>query len=227
MGIMKNIGKPEVRYQYKLVFKGSLIVSLLIMILAFKYFPKIERKSFDLEATQELFTVEDIQQTKQDYTPPPPPEKPSMIIQTISDAEIEDIEFGETELDFDQELSAPPPPPQQKQKIDIVEEESIYFVAVEEMPYPIGGINAIQQHIIYPEIAKRAGIEGKVFILAYVDEDGTVTKAEILKRIGGGCDEAAAKAVLQTKFSPGKQRGKPVKVKVMIPIRFELAEDSV
>lgn len=227
MGIMKNIGKPEVRYQYKLVFKVSLIVSLLTMILAFKYFPKIKRKSFDLEATQEIFTVEDIQQTKQDYTPPPPPEKPSMIIQKISDAEIEDIEFGETELDFDQELSVPPPPPQQKQKIDIVKEESINFVAVEEMPYPIGGINAIQQHIVYPEIAKRAGIEGKVFILAYVDEDGTVTKAEILKGIGGGCDEAAAKAVLQTKFSPGKQRGKPVKVKVMIPIRFELAEDSV
>ena len=51
MGIMKNIGKPEVRYQYKLVFKLGLIASLLIMILAFKYFPNIERKSFDLEAT--------------------------------------------------------------------------------------------------------------------------------------------------------------------------------
>lgn len=224
MGLMKTIGKPEVRYRYKLVLKVSLILSLMIMILAFKYFPKIEKDRISLETPQELFTVEDIQQTKQENRPPPPPEKPPVIIEATLLNEVNDIEIGDTEINFDAELSAPPPPPRQEQTKTIIEEETIYFVAVEEMPYPIGGINAIQQRIIYPEIAKRAGVEGKVFLLAYVDEEGNVTKAEVLKGIGGGCDEAAANAVLQTKFSPGKQRGKPVKVKVMIPIRFELSE---
>lgn len=224
MGLIKNKGKPEVRYRYKLVFKVSLILSLMIMILAFKYFPKIEKESINFETPQELFTVEDIQQTKQENRPPPPPEKPSLIIEAALLSDVLDIELGDTEINFDEELSAPPPPPRQEQTKTIIDEEQIYFVAVEEMPYPIGGINAIQQRIIYPEIAKRAGVEGKVFLLAYVDEEGNVTKAEVLKGIGGGCDEAAANAVLQTKFSPGKQRGKPVKVKVMIPIRFELSE---
>ena len=106
----------------------------------------------------------------------------------------------------------------------VVEEEKAptYFVAVEEMPEPIGGIKGIQEKITYPEIAKRAGVEGKVYILAFVDESGNVTKAQILKGIGAGCDEAARDAVLQTKFKPGKQRGTPVKVQVSIPIVFKL-----
>jgi len=224
MGLLKNIGKPENRYHYKLVFKCSVIASLLLFILAFKFFPHIEKSTIQYDAPQELFTVEDIQQTKQDYTPPPPPEKPPMIIQAISDDDLEDIEFGETEINFDQELSAPPPPP--KEEIKVVEEEPVYFVAVEEMPFPIGGVQAILSLVVYPEIARRAGIEGKVYVLAYVNEEGTVTKTEILKGIGGGCDEAAEYAVKHTKFSPGKQRGKPVKVKVMVPVVFRLDAGS-
>jgi periplasmic protein TonB len=90
------------------------------------------------------------------------------------------------------------------------------------MPEPIGGIKAIQEKITYPEIAKRAGVEGKVYILAFVDENGNVTKANVLKGIGAGCDEAARDAVLGTKFKPGKQRGTPVKVQVSIPVVFKL-----
>jgi len=86
----------------------------------------------------------------------------------------------------------------------------------------VGGIKGIQEKIVYPEIAKRAGVEGKVYVLAFVDETGTVTKAQVLKGIGAGCDEAALDAVLKTKFKPGKQRGKPVKVQVSIPIIFKL-----
>lgn len=109
-----------------------------------------------------------------------------------------------------------------EEKVVEKEEAPTYFVAVEDMPEPIGGIKAIQERISYPEIAKRAGVEGKVYILAFVNENGDVTKAQILKGIGAGCDEAARDAVLQTKFKPGKQRGVPVKVQVSIPIVFKL-----
>lgn len=102
------------------------------------------------------------------------------------------------------------------------EEAPKYFVAVEEMPEPIGGIQAIQSKIVYPEIAKRAGVEGRVYILAFVNEHGNVTKAEVIKGLGAGLDEAALDAVKQTKFKPGKQRGVPVKVQVSIPIIFKL-----
>ncbi len=106
--------------------------------------------------------------------------------------------------------------------LDLNGEKDIYFVAVEEMPEPIGGIQSIQSKIKYPEIAKRAGIEGKVYVLAFINETGDVTDAKIIKGIGAGCDETAIDAIKQTKFTPGKQRGKPVKTQVSIPIVFKL-----
>jgi protein TonB len=207
----------DLRLKYKRTFEISLIIALAIMIVAFKFFPDVASGGEQLEDTQELFTVEDIQQTKQENRPPPPP-KPPIPIEAPSDDVLEDIEIGDTEIDFEEELEAPPPPKEEKK----VEEEPTYFVAVEEMPEPIGGIKAIQEKINYPEIAKRAGVEGKVYILAFVDESGNVTKANILKGIGAGCDEAALNAVLKTKFKPGKQRGKPVNVQVSIPVIFKL-----
>lgn len=92
----------------------------------------------------------------------------------------------------------------------------------DKMPEPIGGIKAIQKKIHYPEIAKRAGIEGKVFIRADIDKEGNVTKTEVLKKLGHGLDEAAVKAVSQTKFKPAKKNNKEVEAQVVIPILFKL-----
>jgi periplasmic protein TonB len=215
---LKKYPKADLRGKYKRVFELSLIISLAFLIIAFKFFPVLEGAQVDLDGPQELFTVEDILHTKQEERPPPPP-KPPIPIEAPSDDVLEDIEIGSTEIDFQAQIEAPPPPPKETKHI---EEEPTYFVAVEEMPEPIGGIAAIQSKIVYPEIAKRAGVEGRVHVLAFVDENGNVTKAQILKGLGAGLDEAAVKAVQQTKFKPGKQRGKPVKVQVAIPIIFRL-----
>ncbi|MFA3783323.1 energy transducer TonB [Melioribacteraceae bacterium 4301-Me] len=100
--------------------------------------------------------------------------------------------------------------------------EKDYLFAAEQMPSPIGGIAEIAKKIVYPEAAKQAGIEGKVFVKAYVDEKGNVVKAEIIKGIGYGCDEAAINAVNNTKFTPGVKDGKPVKTQVAVPILFKI-----
>ena len=100
--------------------------------------------------------------------------------------------------------------------------DDVYFVAVEHMPSPIGGVAGIQKRISYPEKARKAGIQGRVFVKAFIDEKGNVVKTEIIKGIGGGCDEVAQNAVKQTKFIPGRQRGKAVKVQVSVPILFKM-----
>jgi protein TonB len=102
-----------------------------------------------------------------------------------------------------------------------VEEEPAFFVAVEEMPELIGGIKGLQSKIAYPEIAKRVGIEGKVIVQAIVDESGNVISVSTIKGIGSGCDEVAMDAVRNSKFLPGKQRGKTVKTQITIPIIFK------
>jgi len=109
-------------------------------------------------------------------------------------------------------------PPKEIKK---VEEEPAFFVAVEEMPQLIGGLKGIQGQIKYPEIAKRVGVEGKVIVQAIVDETGKVVSVSTIKGIGSGCDEVAMDAVRNSKFTPGKQRGKNVKVQVTIPIVFK------
>ena len=218
MAIIKT-KKADLMSKYKRVFEISLIISLALLIVAFKFFPDFKGQEIKIEGPQELFQVEDIQQTKQENRPPPPP-KPPIPIEAPSSDVLEDIEIGDTEIDITEQMEAPPPPPKEDKKI--VEEEPVYFVAVEEMPEPIGGITEIQKKIVYPEIAKRAGVEGKVYVLAFVDESGTVTDAKIIKGIGAGCDEAALDAVKKTKFKPGKQRGKPVKVQVSIQVVFKL-----
>ncbi|MBM4174691.1 MAG: energy transducer TonB [Ignavibacteria bacterium] len=210
--------KADLKRKYQRVFEISLIMALTVLIIAFKFFPTFEGSGAEMQAVQELVNVEDIVKTKQENKPPPPP-KPPIPIEAPSDDVLEDIEIGSTEIDLSQTFEAPPPPPKETK---VIEEEVTYFEVVEDMPEPIGGIQAIQSKITYPEIAKRAGVEGKVYILAYVNEQGEVTKTEVLRGIGAGCDEAAEKAVRDTKFKPGKQRGKPVKVKVAVPIVFTL-----
>ncbi len=219
MALKKN-PKADLKRQYQRVFEISIIVSLAVIILAFKLFPEMKKEEVKLEAAQELVNVEDVVNTKQEAVPPPPP-KPPIPIEAPSEDVLEDIAIGETELDINEQVtSAPPPPP--KEEVKKEEEEAVFFVAVEEQPEPIGGIEAIQKKIVYPEIAKRAGVQGRVYIKAFVNENGDVVKAEVIKGIGAGCDEAAVKAVTETKFKPGRQRGKPVKVQVSIPVVFKL-----
>ncbi|MDY0084162.1 MAG: energy transducer TonB [Ignavibacteriaceae bacterium] len=211
--------KADLMAKSKRVFEIGLILALAILIAAFKFFPDIDKPGFTKEGPQDLIDVEDILPTQQDRILPPPPKPPIPIEAPAADV-LEDIEIGDTEIDVTEQLSAPPSPPAEDRKI--IEDEQIYFIVSEDNPEPIGGLAGIQKKIIYPEIAKRIGVEGKVYVLAFIDESGTVTDAKITKGIGAGCDEAALDAVMKTKFIPGKQRGKPVKVQMTIAIDFKL-----
>jgi periplasmic protein TonB len=100
------------------------------------------------------------------------------------------------------------------------------FIFVEEMPMPIGGYESfykqISKKIKYPRQAQRNNIEGKVFVEFVVDQNGKITNLKVPKGIGHGCDEEAMHVLLQTQWQPGKQRGKPVKVRMTLPLTFKL-----
>ncbi len=83
---------------------------------------------------------------------------------------------------------------------------------------------AFYADIEYPEVAKKAGIEGKVFVEFIVDEEGNVSDASVKKGIGAGCDEEALRALTATRFQPGIKDGKPVKVKMVMPFTFKLPQ---
>ncbi|HPN37408.1 MAG TPA: energy transducer TonB [Melioribacteraceae bacterium] len=97
-----------------------------------------------------------------------------------------------------------------------------YYEKAEVMPEIIGGIQALAKNIVYPPDAKEKGIQGKVFVKVYIDEQGNVFDTEIIKSLEKSCDEAAINAVKNLKFKPAVENGKNVKVVVVIPIQFRL-----
>ncbi|MFZ1520340.1 MAG: energy transducer TonB [Ignavibacteriaceae bacterium] len=102
------------------------------------------------------------------------------------------------------------------------EDDSTYYIAVEEMPEPIGGIKAIMENVSYPKEAKENNIQGKVYVLAYINEEGIVEKTKIIQSVNALLDNAACDAVKNVKFTSAKQDGKTVKVEIAIPIVFKL-----
>ncbi len=94
---------------------------------------------------------------------------------------------------------------------------------VAECPVPIGGMAAIERKIVYPRHAKLYGLEGDVLLIAKIDTAGKVVTTKVLKKLGLGCDEAAEKAVKETRFFPGRdKRGRTVEALATIKVNFSL-----
>ena len=105
------------------------------------------------------------------------------------------------------------------------------FTSVEENPTFPDGIKNMYQYIArnlrYPEAARRANVQGKVFVKFIVRKDGGVSDLQVLKGIGFGCDEETVRVLgSMPKWNPGKQNGKPVSVYFTMPVNFVLEEDK-
>ncbi|MCK8492587.1 TonB family protein [Spirosoma sp. RP8] len=101
------------------------------------------------------------------------------------------------------------------------------FIGVEQQPEYPGGLEAMRsflsKNLQYPRSAASAGVSGRVFVSFVVNSDGSLTDVQLLKGIGFGCDEEAIRVVQKMPhWKPGKQSGRPVRVKYNLPIAFTL-----
>ena len=202
----------------------GLVISLLIVIGVFEYTSSEGGALVDLGQIDDNF--EDLMEIPPTEQPPPPPPKIQQpeIIEVPDEEEIEE----EIEIDLDVEIT-------EEEVIEEivfaepVEEEVAdeIFTIVEESAAPRGGMGAffnfVKKKLRYPNQAKRMGIEGKVFVEFVVDKDGSLTDVRAIKGIGAGCDEEAVRVIKShPKWNPGKQRGKAVKQRMVMPIAFKL-----
>lgn len=218
--------KPEhdLRKYYHILLEMGVILSMLIFIFAFKIRIPESRHEFKMVQKQEVIKMEQVIQTEQQNLPAAPP-RPQVPVEVPNDEVFTEQEFNiDAELNLDEPLQLPAPPKQEPKDENKEQEESEdeIFVVVEQQPELIGGIDQLQSKIKYPELARKVGIEGRVYVQFIVDKDGSVQSPEIIRGIGGGCDEEALRVIQQAKFQPGLQRGRPVKVKMTIPIVFRL-----
>lgn len=215
MPSLKN-PKADLRKLYYRTFEVSLILSLAVIVAAFKFSPQISKIESLKTDPQEIIRIEDVISTVQKPDIPPPPKAPEIIAATIDDL-LDD--FVLPDIDDVEPVKLPDKPPT-KPDIDLSDE--IFIEIPEELPSPVGGLKTLQEKVHYTEIARRAGVEGTVFIEARIDKNGNVVDAFVKKGLGAGLDAEALNAVKSTKFIPGKQRGKAVNVRMVIPIKFVL-----
>jgi periplasmic protein TonB len=206
----------NLRKYYTVFLQLGLLATLVIFIVAVNVeWIGAETEEYVLDE-QEVIEMEEIIQTEHIETPPPPP-RPPVPQEVPNDEIIEDHDFDiDAEMRLDGPMDLPPPPEEDE------EPEEDFFTVVEQMPELIGGLAELQSRIEYPEQARRAGIEGRVYVQFIVNEDGRVEDPQVIRGIGGGADEEALRAVREAEFRPGMQRGRPVRVQYSLPVVFQL-----
>ena len=206
----------------------GLVVSLFIIWRVFEY-KSYDKQSFDdLQRTVEVMEEEMVEITKQEQPKVQPPQPKPQVTQieiVEDDVEVEDEIDINAEVDQNEVIEEYEFTPPEIEEEEIVEAE--IFKVVEEMPEFPGGaakmMEYIQKNIKYPMMARESDIQGRVFVNFVVEPNGEISNVEVLRGIGGGCDEEAVRVVKSMpNWKPGKQRGSAVRCAFTVPIIFKL-----
>ena len=211
--IRKKHADADLKAIYPKVMRRSTSLTLFLMVGLAILFPDMKIDSKSTKKVIEVLKVEDIPETHQKKRPPPM-ERPAVPLETEDEDVPDDVTIADTELDFDAPVVAIPP---SLRKNDVeAEEEILEFWIVEQKPELIQRVNPV-----YPEMARRAGLQGQVLVSFIVTREGRVAEPRVLK--GPEIFRAAAlEAVRQFLFKPAMQNDRGVAVRMTIPIRFSL-----
>ncbi len=225
---IKKSPKADLQNKRGLLLEIGLIISLGLVILAFWYTPK-ERtiEKFD----QEVVVIEEdlTEITRQDQKPPEPPKKVEVkviadLLEVVTNDTKITTEVSFTEFDENTEVI---------QQVEVVEEEiedDQPFLVAETMPSFQGGDlntfrNWVQQNVRFPQIALENGIQGRVVVTFVIEKDGRLTNIEVLQTPDRSLSDEAIRVLSKSpKWSPGKQRNQPVRVKYTLPVDFRVQQ---
>ncbi len=197
--------------------KSSFYFAIGLFLVLFISWRAIEFKNWDddgygyIALDVENDDDEEIPITEQIKTPPPPPPPPAPeIIEIVEDEEeIEETIIESTETDQEEIV----------EEVEVVEEDL-------DLDVPFAIIEDVQQHIRknfrYPEIAQEMGIQGRVFVQFTISKDGSISGIRTRgpdKNLEKEADRIISKL---PRMTPGKQRGRPVRVPFSVPITFKL-----
>ena len=205
----------------------GLVVTLFVIWRVFEYKSYDKQTIDDSLKTEVVIEEEMVEITKQEQPkvqPPQPKPQVTQIEVVEDDVEVEDVEI-DAEVDQDEVIEEYEFTPPEIEEEEIVEAE--IFKVVEEMPEFPGGaakmMEYIQKNIKYPMMARESDIQGRVFVNFVVEPNGEISNVEVLRGIGGGCDEEALRVVQSMpSWKPGKQRGSAVRCSFTVPIIFKL-----
>lgn len=202
---------------------------LAVMFVGFEWTNRDVKKA-NMTGVADVFVEEEIVPIteRMETPPPPPPPAEAPVIEEINvvdnKQEVADVKLQSTEDDKDKKVEIKFAPP-------VVEEEDPtehqIFTVVEEMPQFPGGETALLQYLAksvkYPVIAQENGIQGRVICSFTINKDGKVVDPVVVRGVDPSLDKEAIRVInAMPAWKPGKQRGKPVRVKYTVPINFRL-----
>ncbi len=224
----KKSKKADLENKRGMFLQIGLVAVLGIVLLAFEWTTRPKEDSEEKLVAETTYEVEEMQITRREEPPPPEPEQQQVteILNIVED----DVEI-EDEFDFDVEADA-------STEFEFTgfvddteeefEEEQVFYI-VEDMPTFNGGDPAVEfrkyiaQNLRYPEIAAENGISGRVIVQFAVNTNGRVVDAVVVAGVDPALDKEAIRVVMSSPpWTPGKQRGKEVKVLFTFPINFVL-----
>ena len=227
---IKKTEKANLENKKLLFLEIGMVVALAAVFVAFEWKTE-EQQIIELEDTTQVIEVEEVIAT-QTETPPPPPSAPKMPVLSdqidIVDDEIvvddnlflnleDDANMGVEIMDYVESVEE-----------EVIEEEAIPFQLVEEKPSFMGGdanefSKWVNQRLVYPEIAKENGVQGRVTLQFTVESDGRVTNVKVLRGVDSSLDQEAVRVVSSSpRWTPGKQRDRAVRVTYTFPVIFQL-----
>ncbi len=222
----KKSKKADLENKRGLFLELGLVIVLAVVLIAFEWTSKPSKANTLGQVENADVEEEIVPITRQQNQPPPPPPPPQAVVQlniVQNDVDLEnELDIGNMEAD--QNMAIDVVPFQQEEEAP---EEQVFMI-VEDMPQFEGGdLNNfriwVQQHLKYPPVAAENGISGKVFVQFAVNSKGEVVDAKVVRGVDPALDQEALRVVNSSPhWTPGKQRGKPVKVQFTFPIVFVL-----
>ena len=226
---VKKSPKASLENKKLLFVEIGLVIALTAVYIAF-YWTSRDAQVSTLEADNQVVQEEEIIPITQE-TPPPPPEAPKIPVLSdqidIVDDEIK-IDNDFLSLEDNSDMGVEIMDYVENVQEEVVEEEAIPFQLVEEKPSFMGGdANQfsvwVNKRLVYPEIAKENGVQGRVTLQFTVEKDGSVTKVKVLRGVDPSLDKEAVRVVsMSPKWTPGKQRDRAVPVTYTFPVYFKL-----
>ncbi len=220
----KKTEKADLTKKSGFFFSIGLFITMILVVMAFEW-KEADEGVIDL-AGKRTDTFEETLEVPPTEQPPPP----APVIQQPQVVEVPDEEEIKEDIKVNLDVEVT-----EEAKVEQIvvqaeepkEETDEIFTVVEESAAPKGGMAAFYKYvgekIKYPAQARRMGIEGRVFVEFVINKDGSLSDVKAIKGIGAGCDEEAVRIIQSApSWTPGKQRGKPVKQRYTLPIIFKL-----
>jgi len=236
---LEHYGGIDLKRNYQKYFSNALGISIalhllvLLLYIGWTWFNDDDKRvpHIRIHSIAELApppSTQDKPEEAQPVTPPPPSDvvKPSLGVPVpVPDAVAPQLTLPNMNEPQPQQVASNAPASNGPvelhidQPVEEAEPSKDEFIDVSEEPEPI---QPIEKLIVYPEVAKRSGLEGKVVVQALIGKDGRVEKVEVIKSDYDMFKQAAIDAMKNAKFTPARQNGTPLRIWITRTISFKL-----